>query len=114
MRTRSRKRPPSRFTVGVSRMRPARSHRAISTPLAASTVTPPMAPPPPLRIRILVYSLSTFNGSSRSEEHTSELQSLKHLVCRLLLEKQRQHARPCPSRCAAPLPSAPHTPHLHS
>src|SRR5262245_64822273 len=26
--------------------------------------------------------------SSRSEEHTSELQSLRHLVCRLLLEKK--------------------------
>src|ERR1039458_4459392 len=26
-------------------------------------------------------------SSSRSEEHTSELQSLRHLVCRLLLEK---------------------------
>src|SRR5262245_63638063 len=25
----------------------------------------------------------------RSEEHTSELQSLRHLVCRLLLEKQK-------------------------
>src|ERR1035441_1094897 len=25
----------------------------------------------------------------RSEEHTSELQSLRHLVCRLLLEKKR-------------------------
>src|SRR5205814_5816781 len=25
-------------------------------------------------------------GSTRSEEHTSELQSLRHLVCRLLLE----------------------------
>src|ERR1035438_1757617 len=25
------------------------------------------------------------NGSDRSEEHTSELQSLRHLVCRLLL-----------------------------
>src|ERR1035438_6899916 len=27
---------------------------------------------------------------ARSEEHTSELQSLRHLVCRLLLEKTRQ------------------------
>src|SRR5262245_45219018 len=27
---------------------------------------------------------------SRSEEHTSELQSLRHLVCRLLLEKKKQ------------------------
>src|SRR5262245_62419443 len=26
-------------------------------------------------------------GDERSEEHTSELQSLRHLVCRLLLEK---------------------------
>src|SRR5205809_5606237 len=28
----------------------------------------------------------------RSEEHTSELQSRLHLVCRLLLEKKKQHA----------------------
>src|SRR2546425_5318856 len=36
-----------------------------------------------------------FNGiwvvlSSRSEEHTSELQSLAYLVCRLLLEKKKK------------------------
>src|SRR5438045_6127610 len=29
-------------------------------------------------------------GSIRSEEHTSELQSLRHLVCRLLLEKKKK------------------------
>src|SRR6266404_7862480 len=29
--------------------------------------------------------------SSRSEEHTSELQSLAYLVCRLLLEKKKNH-----------------------
>src|ERR1035438_10826487 len=29
--------------------------------------------------------------STRSEEHTSELQSLRHLVCRLLLEKKKTH-----------------------
>src|ERR1035438_9765570 len=29
-------------------------------------------------------------GIHRSEEHTSELQSLRHLVCRLLLEKNRR------------------------
>src|SRR5258708_17931922 len=29
-----------------------------------------------------------FNGFTRSEEHTSELQSPDHLVCRLLLEKK--------------------------
>src|SRR5205814_10188257 len=29
------------------------------------------------------------NAAVRSEEHTSELQSLRHLVCRLLLEKKK-------------------------
>src|SRR2546429_1686235 len=29
----------------------------------------------------------------RSEEHTSELQSRLHLVCRLLLEKKKDHSR---------------------
>src|SRR5437899_7549572 len=28
-------------------------------------------------------------SNERSEEHTSELQSLRHLVCRLLLEKKK-------------------------
>src|SRR2546422_6645374 len=35
-------------------------------------------------------------GAGRSEEHTSELQSRLHLVCRLLLEKKKKrhtHAR---------------------
>src|SRR5438045_7115242 len=30
----------------------------------------------------------------RSEEHTSELQSLRHLVCRLLLEKKKSTSQP--------------------
>src|SRR5688572_31712049 len=33
-------------------------------------------------------------NASRSEEHTSELQSQSNLVCRLLLEKQKQSLRP--------------------
>src|SRR5205814_3946036 len=32
--------------------------------------------------------------SRRSEEHTSELQSLRHLVCRLLLEKKKKTRKP--------------------
>src|SRR5437899_8608893 len=32
---------------------------------------------------------STPATTERSEEHTSELQSLRHLVCRLLLEKKK-------------------------
>src|SRR2546425_8878018 len=34
----------------------------------------------------------------RSEEHTSELQSLAYLVCRLLLEKKKKHALDVPAR----------------
>src|SRR5438093_5809040 len=32
----------------------------------------------------------TWTGNARSEEHTSELQSLTNLVCRLLLEKKKK------------------------
>src|SRR5690625_5488125 len=32
-------------------------------------------------------------GYERSEEHTSELQSRGHLVCRLLPEKKKQHTQ---------------------
>src|SRR5258705_6913139 len=36
-------------------------------------------------------SLDALMRAMRSEEHTSELQSLRHLVCRLLLEKKKKH-----------------------
>src|SRR2546429_5229346 len=36
----------------------------------------------------------------RSEEHTSELQSRLHLVCRLLLEKKKTHDAYSPSLCS--------------
>src|SRR2546429_6386788 len=37
-------------------------------------------------------------GSGRSEEHTSELQSRLHLVCRLLLEKKKNTKTILPHR----------------
>src|SRR5205814_5382053 len=40
--------------------------------------------------------LDELHGGPRSEEHTSELQSLRHLVCRLLLEKKKVKNRPFP------------------
>src|SRR2546422_2196926 len=39
--------------------------------------------------RIVVIAAGN-DGSNRSEEHTSELQSRLHLVCRLLLEKKKK------------------------
>src|SRR5271166_6608676 len=49
------------------------------------------SPPPALRASSRPQSLQTGLGeqASRSEEHTSELQSRGHLVCRLLLEKKK-------------------------
>src|SRR5262245_66666843 len=46
-----------------------------------STTCSPTAPP------------SRWTRSPRSEEHTSELQSLRHLVCRLLLEKKKKKTK---------------------
>src|SRR2546429_6099336 len=37
------------------------------------------------------YFFSGLSAGRRSEEHTSELQSRLHLVCRLLLEKKKSH-----------------------
>src|SRR5258708_30705643 len=42
------------------------------------------------RCRPVEYQRSIL-GDRRSEEHTSELQSPDHLVCRLLLEKKKAH-----------------------
>src|SRR5438046_7847212 len=45
-----------------------------------------------IRARILRLTLNLFGRQvcRRSEEHTSELQSLTNLVCRLLLEKKKK------------------------
>src|SRR5947208_13066399 len=70
-------------------------------------------PPSPRRFGIVTGSCPRWSGPpvpairNRSEEHTSELQSPDHLVCRLLLEKKKKHRhnkRRCPgcdSRCLA-------------
>src|SRR5690348_18209013 len=42
-----------------------------------------------LRGEIVQVRLDAVDQSARSEEHTSELQSPVHLVCRLLLEKKK-------------------------
>src|SRR6202043_2752580 len=46
-------------------------------------------------MRVLVLGGTGFIGHHRSEEHTSELQSRPHLVCRLLLEKKSICCRSC-------------------
>src|SRR2546422_8229464 len=41
--------------------------------------------------RVILDGLTWLGLDLRSEEHTSELQSRLHLVCRLLLEKKKKH-----------------------
>src|SRR5262245_63300181 len=43
--------------------------------------------------QLAVGEACTRIAAERSEEHTSDLQSLRHLVCRLLLEKKKQKKR---------------------
>src|SRR5437899_7417032 len=52
---------------------------------SALSIWPRRGTLPPRRI-----ATSTAAARLRSEEHTSELQSLRHLVCRLLLEKKKK------------------------
>src|SRR5205814_10688702 len=65
---------PGAALAGLHRPRPAQDDRRRADPRGH----------PPLRAR------AGRQGLLRSEEHTSELQSLRHLVCRLLLEKKKK------------------------
>src|SRR5690606_41278786 len=60
--------------------------------------TPPACTPRAARSRLLRWPPPT----TRSEEHTSELQSRENLVCRLLLEKKKKKKQDQPTREAKP------------
>src|SRR5437016_2293357 len=68
---------PASRGMGIAPIR-ARSLRNLSS----QTLAPPARPHLPMRRGMLC------SRCARSEEHTSELQSLTNLVCRLLLEKK--------------------------
>src|SRR4029079_19839095 len=53
----------------------------------------PISPPPRHRPRAVRLPHVRPRPKTRSEEHTSELQSLAYLVCRLLLEKKKNNQR---------------------
>src|SRR5260370_8881378 len=50
------------------------------------------------RLQTLISALGATAAQSRSEEHTSELQSHLNLVCRLLLEKKKQSTQHPPAQ----------------
>src|SRR5574344_2361328 len=76
--------------------RPPRSTLFPYTTLFRSKITP-------FHVRFGFIRDSPFSVT-RSEEHTSELQSPDHLVCRLLLEKKKKNTSHCnpPKRPASP------------
>src|SRR5690349_22099291 len=51
----------------------------------------------PVVVAVQIWYWMT-NFENRSEEHTSELQSRRDLVCRLLLEKKKPDKRPWPNK----------------
>src|SRR2546430_12372324 len=59
------------------------------------------ASPPSVSKRFFVSADARITESSRSEEHTSELQSQSNLVCRLLLEKKKNQRIISQPQCAA-------------
>src|SRR5258708_9246484 len=78
--------------------RPPRSTLFPSPTLFRSTQVPRFrkrpSPALPLYSPFSITTLPRDSTVSRSEEHTSELQSPDHLVCRLLLEKKKNFTMP--------------------
>src|SRR5207244_9996298 len=80
-----------------------RGGRAVARPLSRAWPSdrPPGAPPAPA-CRVAAGPASVrrpagreYSARSRSEEHTSELQSPDHIVCRLLLETKKPNHSKC-------------------
>src|SRR5439155_20147246 len=59
-----------------------------------ASIAPAITTEWPWAMSITSTSVPARNSATRSEEHTSELQSRGHLVCRLLLEKKKIQGRP--------------------
>src|SRR5437899_7289473 len=78
--------PPAPTRPPMSAPLPAPLPPLAMAPPAAPTAAPPSAPIP---ASLPTSTSLPFEVGKRSEEHTSELQSLRHLVCRLLLEKKK-------------------------
>src|SRR5690625_5856386 len=72
------------------------SRAPVAPPSSSARVTAPprvSAPPASVIPRGITRALRKWAVRSRSEEHTSELQSGGHLVCRLLLEKKKNNKK---------------------
>src|SRR5258706_7506407 len=83
--------------------RPPRSTLFPYTTLFRSLLLAPIRYVQPILLRFLSQEvIRPLHG--RSEEHTSELQSLTNLVCRLLLEKKERRPRLSVCLCDSKVP----------
>src|SRR2546422_2574022 len=67
-----------------------RSSRTAALLAAATALIVGQATAEPKSRSVSYYYDGVYQTARRSEEHTSELQSRLHLVCRLLLEKKKK------------------------
>src|SRR5262245_62655995 len=90
-------------------------HDALPISARAPAAARPAAAAARVRGRAAPRRAAHAQGPPRSEEHTSELQSLRHLVCRLLLEKKkRRQPSATRSHSRQTEASTPHTSHSSS
>src|SRR3712207_8700107 len=75
-------------TLRASYVRESHAVRHFRTDIAGGDM-PTRADAEPTLVRDRQLELYRRAGRTRSEEHTSELQSCQYLVCRLLLEKKK-------------------------
>src|SRR5258708_30588982 len=77
-----------RSEATVTAMGLAFADSSVASALPVNTVVS-QSPPAGTVVTSSTTVIFTYSDGSRSEEHTSELQSPDHLVCRLLLEKKK-------------------------
>src|SRR5258707_11793964 len=77
------------------------SRRTLRVSLGRSWCRLPFFQRWPLQVDAGFVPLGGWRRSSRSEEHTSELQSRQYLVCRLLLEKKKASEYNCSESSSA-------------
>src|SRR3712207_8013581 len=85
-----RSRPRSRNWPAETRHTHSSANRKPDSPPSAGTSRPAAS-----RTTAVEPVGSAARQATRSEEHTSELQSRQYLVCRLLLEKKNQKSHLC-------------------
>src|SRR3712207_7009162 len=68
--------------------------RSYRSPAVAIALLPEVRERYGLPVHVWVRSFALTRRQTRSEEHTSELQSRQYIVCRLLLEKKKNNSTP--------------------